>query len=525
VPASDAPRTESDDTGDVAVMAPHAGAVEPVEQVEPQPSPASRLTAWASDPVHLALGAMITVWSMTFIILGWQRHTRFATFGFDLGVYDQSVWLLSQFKDPFMTLRGLELFGFHMNLILLLIAPFYRLGAGPEFLLIVQVLAQASGAIAIYLLGRDLIGDRWLAVGLAGVLLLNPTYQYLTWEYFHPDAVAIAPMLFAYWAARERRWRLFALAAVLALACKEDVALALLVLGVLMWFRGDRRAGAITATMAVAWFTLVTRVILPRVNGIEAFYDTFFGDFGKSPLEVAKNVALHPGKAYRTATLPDRMNYYRMMFAPVGFLCFAAPETFMIAGPMLAINILSTFPYQRELRYHYAALVLVGVILATVEAVARLGRTPSLRRFLVGALLVTTFGTTVAWGPSPFSVKYHNGLWAQGRDPRRPAKQAAVDMVPAGAPTSAIYYLSPHLTHRVKIYEFPVPWKPTNWGVNGEHLDNPAGVQWLVLDRQLLSPEDKALLAGLLSDEFVVRFDQSDILVAQRVRPPGGPKP
>ncbi len=495
------------------------------EAVTEQQVESSRLARWARDPVHLALGAMMTVWSLTFIILGWQRHARFATFGFDLGVYDQSVWLLSQFKDPFMTLRGLELFGFHMNPILFLLAPFYRLGAGPEFLLVVQVLAQASGAVAIYLLGRDLIGDRWLAVGLAGVLLINPTYQYLTWEFFHPDALAISPMLFAYWAARQRRWGWFAVAGGLAMACKEDVALAFAVLGALMYFRGDRRAGAITATIAVAWFTLVTRVILPSVNGIAAFYDTFFGDFGKSPLEVAKNVALHPGKAYHTATLHDRMNYYRMMFAPVGFLCFAAPETFLIAGPMLAINILSTFPYQRELRYHYAAIVLVGIILATVEAVARLGRTPSLRRFLVGALLVTSFGTTVAWGPSPFSVKYHSGLWAQGSDPRRADKEAALDLVPAGAPTSAIYYLSPHLTHRVKIYEFPVPWKPTNWGVHGENLDNPAGVQWLVLDRQLLSADDKTLLDTLLSGEFALRFDHNDILVAQRVQPPGGPKP
>ena len=502
--------------------------VETTEHVEPDRPPrfdTARLTLWVRDPVHLALAAMMTVWSLTFSILGWQRHTRFATFGFDLGVYDQSVWLLSQLKDPFMTLRGLELFGFHMNLILVLLAPFYRLGAGPEFLLVVQVLAQASGAVAVYLLGRDLIGDRWLAVGLAGVLLLNPTYQYLTWEFFHPDAVAIAPMLFAYWAARRRRWGWYAVAAVLALACKEDVALALAVLGVLMFFRGDRRVGAITATIALAWFALVTRVILPSVNGIAAFYDTFFGEFGKSPLEVAKNVVLHPGKAYHTATLRDRMNYYRMMFAPVGFLCFAAPETFLIAGPMLAINILSTFPYQRELRYHYAALVLVGIILATVEAVARLGRTPSLRRFFVGALLVTTFGTTVAWGPSPVSVKYHSGLWAQGPDPRRAAKEAALRLIPAGAPTSAIYYLSPHLTHRVRIYEFPVPWKPVNWGVRGENLDDPAGVQWLVLDRELLSADDKTLLAGLLSSQFVMRFDESDVLVAERVRPPGAAQP
>jgi uncharacterized membrane protein len=468
---------------------------------------------------------MITVWSLTFIILGWLRHVRFATFGFDLGVWDQAIWLLSRFKDPFITLRGLELFGFHMNPILFLLTPFYWLGAGPEFLLVVQVLAQASGAIAIYLLGRDLMHDRWLAVGLAAMLLLNPTYQYLTWEFFHPDALAIAPLLFAYWAARQRRWRLFTLAAVLTMACKEDVALAMAILGILIFFRGDRRIGAITTGLALGWFALVTRVILPSVNGIGAFYDSFFGDFGSSPLEVAKNVVIHPRKAFHTATLRDRMNYYRMMFAPVGFLCFGSPSTLLIAGPMLAINVLSTFPYQREIRYHYAALVVVGIILATVEAVARLGKTPGLRRFLVGAVLVTSFGSTVAWGPSPVSVKYHSGLWALGADPRRAVMQTALDMVPAGAPTSCIYYLSPHLTHRTKVYEFPVPWRDVNWGVQGENLDNPADVRWLVVDRTALSTDDNALLTRLLSDEFMVRFDQSDMVVAERVRPPNGPQP
>ena len=154
------------------------------------------------DPVVAVMAGMIAVWSVTFIVLGWMRHDHFATFGFDMGIYDQGIWLLSRFKDPFITIRGLAFFGHHMNPALTVFVPAYWLGAGPHFLLVVQVLAQASGAVAIYLLARDRLGERWLAVALAAVLLLNPTYQYLTWEYFHPDALALGPLLFAYWAAR-----------------------------------------------------------------------------------------------------------------------------------------------------------------------------------------------------------------------------------------------------------------------------------------------------------------------------------
>lgn len=472
------------------------------------------------DPVRWTLGAMVSVWALVFIVLGWERHTRFGTFGFDLGVYDQAVWLLGQLKSPFITIRGLPLFGFHMNVVLLLLAPFYRFGAGPEFLLLVQVAAQASGAVALFLVARDRLADRWLAVAVASLLLLHPTYQFLVWEYFHPDTLIVAPLLFAYWAARARRWGWYTLAALLAASCKEDAALALAVLGVLIAARGNRRIGAATSVFALGWFVLVTRVVLPAVNGVEAFYDTFFGDFGKTPFEVVRTVVTKPGKAYRTATLPDRLNYYRMMFSPVMFLPLAAIPTLMIAVPMLGINILSTFPYQRQIRWHYSAIVLAGIMLATVEAIAQLCRSQGMRRFAVALVVTTSVGATVAWGASPVSTQFRSGIWPLGPDARRQTKQEALAMIPPRSPVSAAYYMAPHLTRRVKVYEFPVPWQPTNWGVSGENLDNPAGVRWLILDRTLLSPADLELLTRLTQREFEVRFDRDDILVAHRVHPP-----
>src|SRR5262245_30418803 len=229
---------------------------------------------------------MCLVWVVVFFVLGRLRHDRFGTFGFDLGIYDQGIWLLSRGRDPFVTVRGIELFGHHVNVALLLFAPLYRLGAGVETLLVAQLVAQAAGAIAVYLLARDLVGRRWVGVAPAGALLLNPTYQYLAWEYFHPDALAIAPLLFAYWAARQRRWGWFVVAGGLALACKEDVALALAVIGLLVILRGDRRIGAAIAVVAAAWFVFATRVVIPGFNGVGPFYDSFFGELGDSPTGV-----------------------------------------------------------------------------------------------------------------------------------------------------------------------------------------------------------------------------------------------
>lgn len=493
---------------------------EPTDQVD-----FDWLVRWAKrrDPVRWALGAMVTVWSVMFIHLGFLRHNRFGTFGFDLGIYDQAVWLLSRFQDPFVTIRGLDFFGHHVNGSLVLFVPFYWLGAGPKFLLVAQVASQAAGAIAVYMIARDRLGTRWPAVALASVLLLHPTYQWLTWEYFHPDALALGPFLFAYWAARERRWRWFALAAVLAVACKEDVALAVIVLGLLIAARGDRRIGVIVAGLAAVWFAIATRVIIPVANGIGPFYDSFFGDFGSSAGEVARNVATDPGHALDVATRPDRMSYYRMMLAPVAFLALFAFPTFLIAAPMLGVNALSSFPYVREIRYHYSALVLAGIMVATIEAIARLGRTATIRTFLVGLVAATSLASTVAWGPSPLSVGYRSGIWPLTPDSRQGAKDRAVARIPARAPATVHYYFAPHMTHREKIYEWPAPWEPANWGVRGENLHDPAGVQWLLLDENLLNDTDRIRYEGLIAGEFTIRSQEQGIVVAERIRGPAGP--
>ena len=188
---------------------------------------------------------------------------------------------------------------------------------------------------------------------------------------------------------------------------------------------------------------------------------------------------------------------------------------------MLAVNIFSSFPYTREIRYHYSSLVLVGVILATVEAIAWVAaKRPGLVRFLVGPGGRRRRSRRRWRGGRRRSARSTTpGSGRCSRTARR-ARRAAVDLVPDGAPTSAIYNLLPHLAHRDEIYDFPVPWRNVNWGVDGEHLDDPARVQWIAVDRREMSAEDLTLLDRSPSTSSAVVSDRDDIVVAQRVHAP-----
>jgi uncharacterized membrane protein len=83
------------------------------------------------------------------------RQDRFGSFSFDMAIFDQATWLIAQGDRLFMSIRGLDVLGHHANMGLWLVAPFYRLGAGPHFLNAMQVGSLALGAIPVFLIARE----------------------------------------------------------------------------------------------------------------------------------------------------------------------------------------------------------------------------------------------------------------------------------------------------------------------------------------------------------------------------------
>ena len=148
---------------------PEVGTLEATPVATPAPRPEPALYSYWRRPAAgpaTALAALVTVYIVVFGTLTWRQQSNYGTFGFDMGVYDQDVWLLSRFKTPFSTIRGLPTFGLHVNFILVLFVPAYWLGAGPHFLFAIETLWLAAGAIPIWLLGRDRFGNGWLPLGL-----------------------------------------------------------------------------------------------------------------------------------------------------------------------------------------------------------------------------------------------------------------------------------------------------------------------------------------------------------------------
>jgi uncharacterized membrane protein len=474
-----------------------------------------------ADP-RAALGAMIGAYVATFGILTWRQQSNFGTFGYDMGIYDQATWLLAH-GHSFITVRGLSVWGNHVNVILYLFAPAFWLGAGPHFLYLVETVWLAAGALPLYWLARHRLADPWLALVFPAAYLLYPALEWMNWWHFHPEALGTTLILFAYWFAMQRRWGWFVAAAGAALLCKEDVSFAILVLGLLVAFRWkERRLGLAVAAGAAAWLVLCTRVIIPGADhGQNPFYVDFFPNLGHSVGQIAANAVRHPSRLWRPAfdrrPGQNRVEYYLQLFVPVAFLPVGAIAVLLIGLPQLATNAVSSFGYTYRITNHYHSLIIAAVFLATVEFVGR-RRRPQVRQALAGILLVTALYGNVHWSPSPLGHVWRSGVWALDANPRANLVNDALASIPRGGGVSATYYIIPHLTHRRYAYEWPNPFVQANWGIHDQRPPNRATVDYLVIDRWLMGPNDAATLDALLAPagRFNVVFDRDGVLFAYR---------
>jgi uncharacterized membrane protein len=496
-----------------------------------------------NSPAAWLLLLMIGVYCWVFGNLTWAQQSNFGTFGFDMGIYDQGIWLLSRFYEPFVTIRGLNFFGHHVNLITLLFVPFYWLGAGPHFLYLAETVMLAMGAIPVWLIARDRFRSSWGALIPAASYLLYPSLQWINWWHFHPDALIITPLLFAWWFQSRRAWVAYSISVLLALSCKEDAAIAIFMLGLLMFLwafvswvvnclslvktQGRNNpvaqakpylyAGTVTMLIAMGWWFISTKLIIPLANtGAGPFYANLFPGFGNDVRSVIISIFSHPDRLWNAIVSDDCIAYYTKLFVPVAFLALLSPEI-LIGLPQLVVNTISAHGYTHDFKYHYTSIIIAVIFISSIEAVGRVGKRyrPAMwcLLFLLG---FSAIYTNIQWSPSPLGKAYRTGIWAQPQD-KHDLLRAALQKVPSDAGVTATYYIVPHLTHRRLIYEFPNPFRTANWGFQDKNPDNPDDVDFLVIDTGLTG-SDKSLYQRLIGPEgdFELIFSDHGIEVAKR---------
>jgi uncharacterized membrane protein len=462
----------------------------------------------------LTVVAAIAAYGAGFAALSALRQRAFATGRFDLGNMVQAVWWTAHGHPLRMTnLHGQQIsrLAAHVDPILAVFGPLWWIWPSPDLLLVTQALAVAAGAWPVFLLARKHLESSRAALGFALAYLLYPATGWLTLNEFHPVALATPLLLFAFWYLDNDRLLPFALFAVAAAACKEEIGL--VVAGFGLWYaiaKRRRLEGATVAVLGVGWSAIAIAVVIPHFHtaGESDFYGRY-SEVGGSAAGIVKTAFTDPVRILDAAFSTRDLRYLLELVAPLAALCLLAPLALLAAVPELAINLLSATQTQTSIHFHYTAGLIPPLVIAAVLGAKRLRRraVPVAMAVVVAAVLGNyRLGPITGWRHVPGGAHFQ-ATAARVTDHDRIAERALA-LIPKTAVVSATNTLGAHLSARRRVLSFPFVQDAT-WIAADETQPGYA-------DRYAPLPTAIQLAALRRNPDWRLVFEQDGVLVFNR---------
>lgn len=375
------------------------------------------------------------------------RHSLFQSTAFDLGYFDQAIYLISQGQTPIVSFWGYHFLGGHADWAIYGLALLYKIYPSVHWLFAVQAIALALGILPIFHLACQAGLKESQAIAIAIAYLLYPLIFNINLFDFHPEVMALPAFFAAILMARQGKVGWFCLAIVFILGCRDALSLTVAAMGLwLLIFEKKplpkkQNAMAFFAIFAgVAWFLIATQVLIPsfRPGGVESVGR--YSYLGNSLGEIAKNLLLQPGIVLGRVFTLANLEYLCLLLLPLIWGLSPKHLTPLVAAiPTLAMNLLTDYQPQKDLIHQYSLPAIPFLLLAVISTLsAGKGWLQNRRGIMLWALVA--FLALAKFG-------YFGSKYLESLDTRQ-ATQEAIAQINTKGSVLVPAQVAPHVTHR-----------------------------------------------------------------------------
>ena len=376
--------------------------------------------------------------SFAYSLLSVTRHNHFESGGFDLGIYDQGVWLYSQFQIPYSTIKERFILGDHLTLTLPLLAPLFYVWDDVRILLIAQAFFIAISAIPIYLLARLRKLSPFSSLIFAVIYSLFSGIQYAVYFDMHPIVFAAGILTWLLYFYESKKTKLFIISLILFLLTQENTGIALAGIGFIYLFSKEHRRNAILFIISGLFVSLAELKIV-----------SFFSPSG---YEYSPHFNLNPITSLgRYFDNPDKILVWKYALSSYSFLPLLNPGAILAMFLDLSQYFLPDKQYAHMITPFFHHRVILGPILAlgSLNSVLFLKRRGIRAEYVLIASFVVIcffqFKNHYALNKLTKPIYFAKYSWTSDNE-------SIVGLVPKNASVATQQSLVPHLSHRKEIY-------------------------------------------------------------------------
>jgi uncharacterized membrane protein len=328
--------------------------------------------ALLSPCTWITLGAFLVYWTFAY-----NQYMQQQTGACDLGIFYQATVGWAHHLYPYVAIKGYAQIGDHFSPIYVLLAPAIWIHNSPATLIFAQVVLLCLSGVPVYVAIRRLWGTPAASLLLIAYLFSIGMQGSIA---FPVHEVMFSAPLIAWGLERALagRWTWASVLIGMCAFVKEDMGMLIVVFA--LWAAMNRkwRHAAVLAVWGVGMFVITVNVIIPHFNPNGFTYandyvttlhaNTFTGE--------VKAVLLHPGNTLRLMFAGQmKKQLWLHVLTPVLFLCLGSPISLM-ALPSLITSTLSgrAGSTQWSWNLYYEMPLMPIIFLGAVEGTSRLIR-------------------------------------------------------------------------------------------------------------------------------------------------------
>ncbi len=406
----------------------------------------------------LFFGLLYSLWVV-------NRHTHFLTDAVDLGIYDQPIWNLSQFRPPFSSIKNMWTWGDHIGWVIVLLAPFYWLCSDARMLLLLQVWIVVIAAWPIYQLAKERLKNEFASLSLAFVFLTFVGLQTALDYDFHLTTLSVMPIAFTLYFMHQQKWAPYWIWFFIGMATKEDVPLIMLMVGLYIIFVLRKyKIGLLSILISGVYYWILTTRIIPYFKGGPFNYEQFDPALGIGTTvgELVRTALTQPWEVLRVLVTPDlKIKTTANLVGSYAFLPLLSPATFLLSAPIWAERFLNGLSQRWLIRFQYSASVDPILAVGTILGMENVLKIKDRFRKKISSSQILTFLSVIILAMNVFVILRTKGPMLRMLDPENYKWQERFDVnyelmrqIPEDASVVAQSCFVPHLSHREKIYRF-----------------------------------------------------------------------
>jgi len=316
----------------------------------------------------------ICLLSLFFSIIFWSlsifRHYLLHSNAYDLGLFDQWIWLASRGLPPYSTMTGLHLFADHGAWTLYRASLIYKFFPSLNILLLSQSLALCCTTIPLWFLCKnEEINDKNSFL-ISICWLLQPVVFNINLFDFHPEVWAMPMIVIFYLFEKNSNFKMCLLTAFLIIGTRDGLVLLIFGMGIEQVLKKKYNFSFCLISLSILWFLFLNNFAYPLLNGDKGTVMALsrYSSYGSSFSEIVFNLLSKPSLLISNVDWEGSIFYLLILFIPVFFLFNKLNLTNLLATvPLIITNILSENSAQRDLVHQYSLPISLIIIISLIN--------------------------------------------------------------------------------------------------------------------------------------------------------------